>query len=88
MPADHSSLVDYGAVFRIASDLRKIIPDLGKRRGWSMLADLLTTRFTFAYEDFLDRPTEANLARLRAILDDAHRINRQFPDVRAGYQSA
>jgi len=56
----------YAAAFAVRRQMRDFLVDLGERRGWTMLANLLRTRFNGAFETFLDAPNQRHHAAIIA----------------------
>jgi len=50
----------YASAFVVRRHMRDFLVDLGERRGWTLLANLLRIRFESAFETFLDAPNERN----------------------------
>jgi hypothetical protein len=56
----------YASAFVVRRHMRDFLVDLGERRGWTLLANLLRIRFDGAFGMFLDAPNDRNHA---AIID-------------------
>jgi hypothetical protein len=50
----------YASAFVVRRHMQDFLVDLGERRGWTLLANLLRIRFDGAFGTFLDAPNEHN----------------------------
>ena len=66
----------YGMVFAVHGEMNVFLRDLGERRGWTLVADLVRIRFSSAVETFLDAPTAQTLARVVAFRSEMELVGR------------
>lgn len=76
----------YEQAFAANRQLLDFLADFGIRRGWKSSAKLLAIRLETTLQRFLDAPTEAHLAQLLAIQEDARQADRRLPGVFPGYR--
>jgi hypothetical protein len=76
----------YSQVFVFRIRMKAFLADLGERRGWSLAAKLLESRFTSEFIAFLDAPTPVRLEAVLALKADIADLDSRFNKVRPGYQ--
>ncbi len=64
----------YATAFAVRRQMRDFLVDLGERRGWTMLANLLRSRFNGAFETFLDAPNQRHHAAILAFEGEMVRV--------------
>lgn len=75
----------YEQAFAANRQLLDFLADFGPRRGWKSMAKLLAIRLDASFQRFLDAPTDAHLAQLLAIQEDARTADLRLPGVFPGY---
>jgi hypothetical protein len=82
----HTTRTYYIHAFAIHALMNDFLIDLGDRRGWGLLANILRIRYASAFTAFLDQPTLSRLAAVLAFNDEMTTIGASMPAVRPGYQ--